>query len=261
MVFRAAGFITSFLERYADSGKADKKRRKQKHYNKHTTIWEQRLPRVRSGCRDDTAIVHATAQAHALLFSKLPLEIRQLIYSYVFCGNHFELRLARDKIEDSKTKPFKLMCPAAQQLFGFPGSCRLAYKEVARLIHDSNTFYFQDITAFFCFQRLLPPHYFLAIRSIHLRWAHAWDVKHFLDGVPPSNLEAWGSCWRQIAEMKGLESINVVIALGVPEYEEYFFEPLVDVARTVRVKVNVAWKGDGTKEWPFAVSRGVEGLF
>jgi hypothetical protein len=40
-----------------------------------------------------------------------------------------------------------------------------------------------------------------------------------------------------------------------------FFEPLVDVARTVRVKVNVAWKGSGTKEWLFAVSRGVEGLF
>lgn len=98
----------------------------------------------------------------------------------------------------------------------------LRNKEVARLIHDSNTFCFQDITAFFCFQRLLPPHYFLAIRSIHLRWAHAWDVKHFLDGVPPSNLEAWRSYWRQIAEMKGLESINVVIALGVPEYEEDF---------------------------------------
>jgi hypothetical protein len=61
--------------------------------------------------------------------------------------------------------------------------------------------------------------------------------------------------------MKGLESINVVIALGVPEYEEDFCEPLVDVARTVRVKVNVAWKGGGTKEWPFAVSRGVERLF
>jgi hypothetical protein len=47
----------------------------------------------------------------------------------------------------------------------------------------------------------------------------------------------------------------------VPEYEEDFCEPLVDVARTVRVKVNVAWKGGGTKEWPFAVSRGVEWLF
>lgn len=127
MVFRAAGFITSFLERFADSGKADKKRRKQKHYTEHTTIWEQRLPRARSGCRDVTAIAYATAQAQSLLFSKLPLEIRQHIYSYAFCGNQLELRVARDKIEDSKTKPFELMCPAAQQLLGFQGSCKLAY--------------------------------------------------------------------------------------------------------------------------------------
>jgi hypothetical protein len=128
IVFRAAGFVTSFFERYADSGKATKKRRKQKLYNIHTTIWEQRLPRARSGCRDDTAIVHATAQAQALLFSKLPLEIRQHIYSYAFCGNQLELRVARDKIEDGKTKPFELMCPAAQQLLGFLGSCKLAYR-------------------------------------------------------------------------------------------------------------------------------------
>jgi hypothetical protein len=111
-----------------DSGKATKKRRKQQHYNIHTTIWEQRLPRARSGCRDDTAIVHATAQAQVLLFSKLPLEIRQHIYLYEFCGNQLELRVARDKIEDSKTNPFQLMCPAAQQLLGFLGSCKLAYR-------------------------------------------------------------------------------------------------------------------------------------
>jgi hypothetical protein len=136
-----------------------------------------------------------------------------------------------------------------------------SYGEAAHLIYDSNTFYFQDLTAFFCFQRLVPPRHFHAIRSLHLRWAHAWDVKYFLDGFPPSNLEAWKDCWRQIAKMEGLDSLNVVIALGVPEYEREFFEPIVDVAKTVRVKVDVAWKGDGTTEWPFHVNRGVDGLF
>jgi hypothetical protein len=61
--------------------------------------------------------------------------------------------------------------------------------------------------------------------------------------------------------MEGLESLNVVIALGVPEYEEEFLGPIVDVAKTVRVKVDVAWKGDGTTEWPFHVNRGVDELF
>jgi hypothetical protein len=48
--------------------------------------------------------------------------------------------------------------------------------------------------------------------------------------------------------MEGLDSLNVVIALGVPKYKEEFLRLIVDVLKTVRVKVDVAWKGDRMTE-------------
>jgi hypothetical protein len=75
MASRAAGLITSFLERCADRGVANKKRRKQKHYSELAKIWDQRLPRAHSSSGDYTAIVHPAAQTEAIFFSKLPLEI------------------------------------------------------------------------------------------------------------------------------------------------------------------------------------------
>jgi hypothetical protein len=126
MASRAVGLITSFLERCADRGVANKKRRKQKHYSEQAKIWDQRLPRAHSSSDDYTPIVHPAAQTEAIFFSKLPLEIRQHIYSYAFCGHELEPRVARDNIEDSKPKPFDLMCPAVQQLRGFLVSCKQA---------------------------------------------------------------------------------------------------------------------------------------
>lgn len=60
--------------------------------------------------------------------------------------------------------------------------------------------------------------------------------------------------------MEGLKHVQVDIALRVPDFEEEFFTALVDVAQRVRMEVKVAWK-NGEKEWPFTVTRAVEGLF
>lgn len=131
MTSRAAGIIASLLERYVDSGIANKKRRNKKHHAKHTAIWDARLPKARV-FPDTTAMTNISTQPQALFFSKLPLELRRLIYSYAFCNSsgELELQIAKDEVGNSHPKPFELSCPTAQQLFGFPSSCKLSYVQI-----------------------------------------------------------------------------------------------------------------------------------
>jgi hypothetical protein len=134
--------------------------------------------------------------------------------------------------------------------------------ETAHLIYQSNTFLFPDTKTFFCLQRLLPSHYFShSIQSIHLKWNDPSRGKHFLEGIPPHDLETWNRCWKEITEhMEGLKHVQVDIACGVYMYEEYFFTALVDIAPRVTMEVRVAWEAE-EKGWPFTVRRGVEGLY
>ncbi|KAH7355654.1 hypothetical protein BKA66DRAFT_575287 [Pyrenochaeta sp. MPI-SDFR-AT-0127] len=127
MTSRAAGIIASLLERYLDSGIANKKRRNKKHHAKHTAIWNAHLPKARV-FPDTTAMTNIFTQPQALFFSKLPLELRRLIYSYAFCNisGELELQIAKDNVGNSHPKPFELSCPTAQQLSGFLSSCKLS---------------------------------------------------------------------------------------------------------------------------------------
>lgn len=64
--------------------------------------------------------------------------------------------------------------------------------------------------------------------------------------------------------MEGLKHVQVDIALESPYFEHEFFTALLDVSQRVRMEVRVAWKSEEEekeKEWPFTVSRGVDGLF
>ena len=125
MTSRAARIIASLLERYMASGRANKNK---KHRAKVTAIWNTRLPKVRV-FPDNTVMTNISTQPQALFFSKLPLELRGLIYSYAFCNSsdELELQVAKDKVGGSQFQPFELSCPTAQQLFGFPSSCKLSY--------------------------------------------------------------------------------------------------------------------------------------
>lgn len=103
---------------------------------KATAAWNARLPAARSS--ESTCELRRTGpgvspQLSSLFFSKLPLEVRWLIYSNVLSGKDllFEVvdqnkDMNGDEIGKEKI-PFKLTCHSAQGLLSFPISCKLAY--------------------------------------------------------------------------------------------------------------------------------------
>lgn len=55
---------------------------------------------------------------------KLPLELRELIYTYGFGGRQLYLEITNEKVNFQA--PFRLQCLEAQQLMAFVKSCKLA---------------------------------------------------------------------------------------------------------------------------------------
>jgi hypothetical protein len=131
MTSRATGIVESLVERFIAHGRAKKKRRDKKYLATHAALWEKRLPKARV-FPDTTAMTDISTQLQTLFFSKLPLELRRLIYSYAFrnSSGELELQVAKDEDGELHPKPFALSCPAAQQFFGFPSSCKLSYVQI-----------------------------------------------------------------------------------------------------------------------------------
>ena len=145
--------------------------------------------------------------------------------------------------------------------------------EAVQFIYTSNTFLIPNITAYFCFQRLLPTHSFQAIQSIHLNWAHpeAREMFDFLGGIPPYDVSSWHQTWQEIPKMKALKYVRVNMAINAPyviaEYEELLFSPLAAIQGVEEIEVCVSWEEHGQadeedrrKVWPFTLRRGIASL-
>lgn len=106
---------------------------------KATAAWNARLPAARSS--EDTCEVRTNAagispQSSSLFFSKLPLEIRWLIYPDILAGRELLFEVIdqnKDMNGDEIGKeriPFELTCYSARGLLSFPISCKLAYVNI-----------------------------------------------------------------------------------------------------------------------------------
>lgn len=216
-----------------------------------------------------------STQQQSLFFTKLPLEIRRLIYTYALGGERLQLELVDELVDEKgyERAPFRLTCLSAQRLLAFPKSCKMVYMEAVQFIYTSNTFLIPDITAYFCFQRLLPTYFFQAIQSIHLDWAHpeAREMFDFLNGIPPYDVSSWNQTWQEISKMKGLKYVRANIVVNAPyviaAYEELLFSPLAAVQGVEEIEVYVSWEEHGQADeedrgrvWPFTLRRGVTSL-
>lgn len=258
-----------------------RQQRKEKWQAEGRATWNARLPPARSTEKDSLDVggrgggVDVSTQQQSPFFTKLPLEIRRLIYTYALGGEQLELELVDEILDEKRYKraPFRLKCPSAQRLLAFPKSCKMVYMEAVQFIYTSNTFLIPDITAYFCFQRLLPTYFFQAIQSVHLTWAHpeAREMFNFLDGIPPYDVSSWKQTWQEISKMKGLKYVRVNMVINAPyviaEYEELLFSPLAAVQGVEEIEVYVSWEEHGQADeegrgrvWPFTLRRGVESL-
>jgi hypothetical protein len=88
--------------------------------------WSGRLPRTRAKTDDVFDLILSadiSIQQQSPFFTKLPLELRRLIYAYAMGGKELQIELCDD---DDNDTPFEMRCAEAQKLLAFPKSCKLA---------------------------------------------------------------------------------------------------------------------------------------
>lgn len=184
-------------------------------------------------------------QLQAPLFSKLPLELRLLIWEAALGDGHLHIRPNPDsrKLEHLRCKdpshakhdcwrvfgwdrssksmsydyglPAKngqnLFEPAEEGLLALPLTCRRIYTESLPALYMLNTFSFSSFDPIISFSASILPHRFNQIQSLDI------DISFvFLQFDPTSSNWAgcndklvWERAWRVIASMRGLRDLNV----------------------------------------------------
>ena len=133
-------------------------------------------------------------------------------------------------------------------------------------LYTSNTFRFSGVTAYWCFQRLLPSQSLNLIQELRLQYSYsqAYDlVDGLILGIPPYGRDCWYETWETISKMKGLKHARADFFICVPyvhaEQEEIFFSPLKCLRDGVEVEVRANWeKHISVPEgmtWAFVVRR------
>ena len=146
-----------------------------------------------------------TTNAKSQLLSKLPLEIRQKIYTYALGTNLVHLVLTPHRVahiictKSTATDFERECCPSARGCF-VPGSieiapsdinvrllrtCRQVYAEVVQILYSTNTFDVDDLSAFNHFAAIAPPVGLSSIRSLHLHWINAYPPLEFIETQSP----------------------------------------------------------------------------
>ena len=104
--------------------------------NTRRTNWKASLPPIHSDTMEMSALSAATdgfsTQPQCSFFTKLPPELRTMIYPYALGNEELEVELVPEEIElwryhDSPVPSFDLRCAKFQQLMAFPRSCKIAY--------------------------------------------------------------------------------------------------------------------------------------
>jgi len=108
--------------------------RKERWQAKGKATWNARLPPARSTEKDSLDVVvvggvDVSTQQQSSFFTKLPLEIRRLIYAYALGGEQLQLEVVDEFVDEKmyEKAPFRLRCPSAQRLLAFPKSCKMVY--------------------------------------------------------------------------------------------------------------------------------------
>jgi len=118
-----------------------------------------------------------------------------------------------------------------------------------KYLYTSNTFRFSSVTAYRCFQRLLPSHSLNLIQNLHIQYSYPppfHPLFGLILGIPPYGRDCWFETWDMISKMAGLKHARVDVYIWAPyihaEQEEIFFAPLKGLRDAVEVEVRVNWE-------------------
>ena len=126
----ATTIVTAIVDWSVHSKMRKRQQRKEKWQAEGRAAWTARLPPARSTEKDSLDVgggggVDVSTQRQSPFFTKLPLEIRRLIYTYALGEERLQLEVVDEKGDEKA--PFRLKCLSAQWLLTFPKSCKMAY--------------------------------------------------------------------------------------------------------------------------------------
>jgi len=179
------------------------------------------------------------AQGQSDFFTRLPLELRQLVYEHVMGAEIVHLTLSTKKkrfghfLCDSEGDGGReYMCRVL--VFGkkgarlYPGgptvlrACRRMYSEAISYLYRAHTFSLLHITHLLYLPASIPQPRLNSIRTLHLRWAIR-ALPYMSRG--PSNRVVyrddtanWEKAWTIIANMQGLRHLRVILMDPSPQW-------------------------------------------
>ncbi|KAK2812667.1 hypothetical protein FQN50_001313 [Emmonsiellopsis sp. PD_5] len=192
-------------------------------------------------------------QTQSVLFKRLPLELREIIYELVFHSPDKPAATYRAPsdfhIFSHSGKLVSRRCSSAV------GPC--SYTEAIPLLYSQNTFIFKNLTTITLFTSTIPPQRMHCIRSIRLEWIFSEvEIDYpYGTGAAYSTLvdkefdRRWKPLWSTLAGMSGLQTLHVRLIRGtssqIPIWEDRIFEAMRQVGGLERFEVEVNW---GVKE-------------
>ncbi|KAF1927793.1 uncharacterized protein M421DRAFT_22295, partial [Didymella exigua CBS 183.55] len=180
-------------------------------------------------------------QWQSTFFAKLPLEVRQMVYGYLYESETIHLTIGekKDKLGRRETKFGNFICTrehigtctcrvvvagsvletSLPQLqvgqLGLNRSCRRFYSECIHYLYSVHTFALLHTTHLLALPKRIPQSRLDSIRHLRLRWTIR--ALPYLRRIGSNKLayredtENWEKGWSIMASMKGLQSLKVTL--------------------------------------------------
>ncbi|CAF9927985.1 MAG: hypothetical protein ALECFALPRED_003921 [Alectoria fallacina] len=218
------------------------------------------------------AVQKTDEQTQSLLFAKLPMEIRTMIYGMALSGEGQLLHIVRvsphsishlrcSKADGGQCRYYECFdfyeedgekLSARKRTHGnllpLTLSCRKVYTEAISTLYSHNTFEFRDLYSLICFPSTILPTRMNQIRSLKLDCIVGAGHRNFgRTDVTPQNDVPWKMVWKIIAGMTELRDLRVDLAMlrDSPslsaEQEIQLLAPLMAVRQAKGFVVNLRW--------------------
>lgn len=222
--------------------------------------------RARRRALSDIENYASPSAATSAFLAKLPLELRQQIYSEYYedavlnisrtvNGLQTRLTASTDSHNPRYNKTDRRYRHVETGLLDLPLTCRQVYAESIDYLYSCNTFRCAHPTDILGLQKEFLPQRFEAITSLRFEFAYFWLLEDHGDGSRQVIKDEWRKVWEVVASLPHLERVVVRLfgagrrngrPMGVDypndEVGDAVLEPLRLVTRPKLFDVQVSWQ-------------------
>ncbi|EME78495.1 uncharacterized protein MYCFIDRAFT_80909 [Pseudocercospora fijiensis CIRAD86] len=156
----------------------------------------------------DVTKLNPRPQTQSAFLARLPLEIRQMIYVYVF--DHIKVSIGQVR-HFPKKRLVGIPALARYKLnsrLALPLSCRQLYLECFHMLYISTTFCFMDPGRVRSTKKSLSPSIWDRIKSVEINRDIRWLAGSGVLGAEGRTEMAWNEFWENINSLEGLQEIR-----------------------------------------------------